>query len=140
MRAKLIAAIGFLLAGFVLLAGSAPAAAHGAHRPSTSANAVVHVDGSAGSIAQADCAARWEKVGSAHSQCDLASGPEGPAQPAHEGTCCCGSVLCHTGVAIAILSDSSPYDAGEKIELPLVIVSARHMPGGIERPPRAAAL
>jgi hypothetical protein len=71
---------------------------------------------------------------------ELAAPLQAPAQPTHDGSCCCGGALCHASAAITIEVLCLPDDTGQQLEPPVAAVSAGRQPGGIERPPRAMAL
>ena len=125
--------LGALLAGFLVLTGSVPAAAHGSHHPASSVDVVVVAHGSAGSVAP-------QRAGKAHHLSDLAAAPQAPAQPLHDGSCCCGGALCHASAAITIEVLSLPDHPSQRLEPPVAARSAGRQPGGIDRPPRAMAL
>jgi len=140
MGVKLKLFLGALLAGFFVLAASAPAAAHGSYRPASSGDVAVVAHGSAGGIAPTDGAVALQGAGKAHQLSDLAALPQAPAPPTHDSRCCCGGALCHASAAITIGVLSPPDDAGQQLEPPVAAVSAGRQPVGIERPPRATAL
>jgi hypothetical protein len=132
--------LGTLLAGFLVLTGSAPAAAHGSHHPASSVDVAVVAHGSAGGVAPTDGAVAPQRAGKAHHLSDLAAAPQALAQPLHDGSCCCGGALCHASAAITIEVLSLPDHPGQRLEPPVAAVSAGRQPGGIDRPPRAMAL
>lgn len=140
--AKLAVVLFSLLAGVLLLAGSAlPASAHGSHHRAPPAAVTVagpaHEAGAADSgAAQAGQATRAAHL--APTSIAAASDQPGPQQDQGHNSCCCGGVLCHAGVATAAATTAFAYTAGERVALPSVLAIARDVPGGIERPPRAA--
>jgi hypothetical protein len=144
--AKLAVVFVSLLAGVLLLAGSAlPASAHGSHHraPPAAVTVAVAVAGPAHEAGAADSGAAQAGLGTraahlAPSSIAAASDQPGPQQDQGHNSCCCGGVLCHAGVATAAATTAFAYTAGERVALPSVLAIARDVPGGIERPPRAA--
>ena len=137
MRCKLIMLLGTLLTGLFLLGGSMPAAAHGNHHRATPDHAATHAHGSIGNVTRENCRAARHEAGRESFRCDLTAAPKEPLQPAYDGSCCCGGIMCHAGVATVTESITFCYDESERIELPVMLAVPRDVPGGIERPPRA---
>jgi hypothetical protein len=137
MLARSILLLGTLLAGLLAMGGDSPAAAHANHQHRTADYAAPHARGATGTMAQEHRTGGEQGSCRRSADCDLASGPQGLPNPAHEGNCCCGGALCHSSATTTVEPAAFSYREGERIGLPLVLTTVRHVPAGIERPPRA---
>jgi hypothetical protein len=120
-----------LLAVFAVGAGASPAAAHGNH----SHQAVADTSNSAVSART-------------HAEMNLlaldlsaeASRASQPVQPDkhRKSDCCCGTIMCHAGVTLAIDLFPFPYPTGVRLIAEPTSGRPQRDSSGLERPPRTA--
>lgn len=111
--------------------GSSPAAAHGSHSHQVVADAA-----STGSAVQV------ELHRSTAGDVSVAADATLPMPSDHQGNhgksnCCCGSLVCHAGMALAIDLFTFPHPAGARLIAEPPTGQPRQIGSGLERPPRA---
>jgi hypothetical protein len=147
IRTKFIAIVGALLGSlFIQVVSAQPGWAHPGHDHAPSATPTSH---SAVQVPVAEAivvgsVAAVEPAVDEHQFNDMArsvlsGAPMKTPQPFHPDNCCCGSIACHSGVAVAheVVTPRESY--GELFALPPVLARLGAMLGGIERPPRRSA-
>lgn len=139
MHAKLTMLLGTLVVALcAMVAFANPASAHGGHARAPAA-ITTQADGSGLVQVQQHVQDRAAKGQAYEARLALdAIGGLGDDNSQHPQNVCCGSILCHAGTIAAAVPVAAPYRASEKVALPAVLVLARLIGGGIERPPRAA--
>jgi hypothetical protein len=115
-------------------AGATSAAAHGSHSHQVVADAA-----RSGSVVQA--ALHRSAVGEVSMTADAAL----PMPSDHHGNhskynSCCGSFLCHVGVATAVALFSFPDPVGVRLIAEPPTGQPRHIGSGLERPPRTTGI
>lgn len=146
LRYNLVAA--FLVGLFAVAGGALPAMAHGSHshgvgvrataskgqqgqtrQPSIVSTVLVC---SAGIVHRLD--AKVERRG-------LVAGLQSPEKfpdPPSGSECCCGSAVCHAGVAFAVTGLVLPSPHGDRVKGETSFGQEQRLPSGLERPPRGA--
>lgn len=109
--------------------GASPAAAHGSHSHPVLADAA-----SSGSAVQVEF--HRSAAGEVSVAADAAL-PMSDHQGNHgKSNCCCGSLVCHAGVALAIDLFAFPPPVGARLIAEPPSGHARQVGSGLERPPR----
>ncbi len=65
--------------------------------------------------------------------------PEKIPEKSHNPECCCGSPVCHAGVAAAVTVLLVPEARGERVRGETAFGLEQGFPSGLERPPRGVA-
>lgn len=114
-------------------AGASPAAAHGSHSHPVVADAA-----SSGSAIQVEF--HRSAAGEVSVAADAAL-PMSDHQGNHgKSNCCCGSLVCHAGVALAIDLFAFPHPVGARLIAEPPTGQPRHIGSGLERPPRTTGI